>query len=253
MHRETNPGTHRKCKTLAFPLTRYGRREWLGATGLAALGCAALIVMGALMSWLCLLPLPLIVIVWVWVVWFFRDPERTPPDEPGTFLSPADGTVADISPVDADSDLGTEGLRIGIFMSIFNVHVNRAPCDGRVAAIDRSEGGYADARTPEAAASNQSTTIHLACDHGGREVPVIVRQIAGLVARRIVTDLIRGQEVKRGRRIGMIKFGSRLELIVPEALARDVRVAVGDRTIAGETVLLATREAAPHDGDAQRA
>ncbi len=228
-------------------LTPYGRREWLAATAVAVVGCAALGVLAWRVGWLCLLPGVPIVLLWLWVVWFFRDPQRVVPDGPGLFVSPADGTVTDVTPVGADSPLGAEGVRIGVFMSIFDVHVNRAPCDGHVESVEHRDGVFLDARKPEAAFRNESTTIRLTHALHGTDYPVVVRQVAGLIARRIVTDLREGQAVRRGERMGMIKFGSRLELLVPRALAGAVRVAVGDRAVAGRTVLVAAL-AGPSEG-----
>jgi phosphatidylserine decarboxylase len=229
-------------------LTKYGRREWAAATLVAAAGCGALAVMAWRMSWLCLLPAIPIVLVWLWVTWFFRDPDRTPPEEPGVFLSPADGTVSDVTPVGSDSALGTDGVQVAVFMSIFNVHVNRAPCDGRIESIEHHRGTFLDLRKPQAASRNESTTIRMTHTFGGRDHPVVVRQVAGLIARRIVTDITRGRTVRRGERIGMIKFGSRLELVVPDALAGEVCVAVGDKAVAGRTVLVAAPKG-PRDGE----
>ena len=227
-------------------LTKYGRREWGGGTIVAAVGCATLGVMAWQMGWSCLLPIGPILLVWLWVLWFFRDPDRTGPDEQGVFLSPADGVVADVTPVGPDSDLGAEGTKVGVFMSIFNVHVNRAPRDGRIEAVEHRDGAFLDVRKPEAAFKNESATIRMTHRCGGREHPVVVRQIAGLVARRIVTDLAKGRDVRRGQRIGMIKFGSRLELLLPRPLVGEVRVAVGQKVFAGRTVLVAAPESSGH-------
>jgi phosphatidylserine decarboxylase len=233
-------------------LTKYGRREWLAATAVAAAGCAALGVMAWRLGWLCLIPVAVIVPVWLWVLWFFRDPDRTPPSEEGVFLSAADGTVADITPIGPDSDLGRDGVKIGVFMSVFSVHVNRATCQGRVESIVHHDGAFMDVRKPQAAFANESTTIRLSCPRGGREYPVILRQVAGLIARRIVTDLRPGQQVRAGERIGMIKFGSRLELLVPRELIGEVRVAVGDKAVAGQTILIAAAKGTGHEKPAEK-
>jgi phosphatidylserine decarboxylase len=180
--------------------------------------------------------------LWLWVVWFFRDPDRPAPAEEGVFLSPADGVVTDVTAVGPDGELGTDGVKVGVFMSLFNVHVNRAPCDGRVVSIEHRRGIFLDARDSEAGLRNESAAIRLAHDAGGRSHPIVVRQVAGLIARRIITDLAEGQTVRRGERIGMIKFGSRLELLVPRELVGEVRVAVGDKAVAGRTVLVAAPE-----------
>ncbi|HUS91040.1 MAG TPA: phosphatidylserine decarboxylase [Phycisphaerae bacterium] len=234
-----------------FRLTRYGRREWRAATAVAAGGCALLAVAAWRLGPLWLVPVAAIVPAWLWATWFFRDPDRQVPGEPGLFVSPADGVVADVTPLGPDSALGTDGTQIGVFMSIFSVHVNRMPCDATVVAVQHRPGAFLDVRKPQAALRNESTTIRLTVAHGGREHPVIVRQVAGLVARRIVTDLVPGSAVRRGQRFGMIKFGSRLELLVPRELVGEVRVAVGDRAVAGRTVLLAAPKGPPDDDRAE--
>lgn len=222
-----------------FTLTKYGRREWIACSAIAF---ALLDIIGVLSwvytPWLAVLAGPVLV-VWGWAIWFFRDPNRDAPDEPGVFVSSADGVVADITPVGPDEALGAAGTRIGVFMSIFNVHVNCVPCDGQVVSIEHNPGVFLDVRKPEAAFRNESTTIRFSVTHGGRKHTILVRQIAGLVARRIVTDLSPDQQVRCGERMGMIKFGSRLELWLPRELVGDIRVSVGDPAIAGVTVLAA--------------
>ncbi|MBI5723223.1 MAG: phosphatidylserine decarboxylase family protein [Planctomycetes bacterium] len=232
-------------------LTRYGIREiicctlalWaLGAAGVwlscrcgpTAAGLEGVIIAAA--GWLLI---AVSAIVWLWVLAFFRDPDRKTPQDPGLLVSPADGVVTDITPLGAESPLGRPGVQVGIFMSIFNVHVNRSPCDGRVEKIEHRDGAFLDVRRDEAWSANESATIHLSYRHGQIVLPVIVRQIAGLLARRIVTGLRTGEEISRGQRIGMIKFGSRLELLAPVELSGEVRVAVGQKVFAGLTVLLA--------------
>ncbi len=215
---------------MKIPLTIYGLREMLVATGV----CAVLSAGAVWLFW------PVIIIpvtVWVYVLCFFRDPQRKP-NEDNAFISPADGRVVDITPVGPESPLGTDGVRIGIFMSIFNVHVNRSPCAGTVTKIEHSPGGYADARKPEAAELNESATIHMSAAGGdGRSFPVVVRQIAGFIARRIVTDLRVGQEIATAERIGMVKFGSRVETMIPQGQIGEITVEVGQVVRAGRTVL----------------
>ena len=232
-------------------LTQYGRREWLGSTAVAAAGCGALAVMALLMNPLCLLPAIPIVLVWLWVLWFFRDPERDPPADEGLFVSPADGVVADVAPIGPDSALKTDGLKVGVFMNVLNVHVNRVPCDGRIESIEHHDGAFLDVRKPDAAFRNESTTIRLSHTRNGKEHTVVVRQVAGLIARRIVTDLAQGQVVRRGERIGMIKFGSRLEVLLPRELVGEVRVAVGDKAVAGRTVLVTAPREPGNESDSE--
>ena len=227
---------------MAIRLTVYGRREWLGLSALAALCCAGLAFAAWAWSPLALLGLAVVLPVWGWVLWFFRDPCRRVPSEPGLFISPADGRVTDITQLGSDSPLGRPGVAVGIFMSVFDVHVNRSPCDARVEKVVHNDGLYLDVRLPRAWAANEAATIHLAYSHNQAALPVVVRQVAGLVARRIVTDLKPGQQVTRGGYIGMIKFGSRLELMVPAELAPQVCVQIGQRVLAGETILVRVEE-----------
>lgn len=222
-----------------FQLTHYGKREiGIAATLVSAL--CALMIYGAYR--VCpyiatLLPLPMA--VWLFVVWFFRDPERQTPAGEGLFISPADGNVSDITQIGPASILGRDGVMVGVFMNVFSVHVNRAPFDGRIDRVEHKEGAFMDVRDPAAYERNESAGIFMTVTHNGQEWPIVFRQVAGLVARRIVTDLAPGQQVKRGQRIGMIKFGSRVELYVPRELAGQVKVSVGQAVRAGETVLVA--------------
>jgi len=205
--------------------------------------------MGALLAWLYWPAAPVALLLWAPVAWFFRDPSRRTPSQSGVFVSPADGRVSDITPLGADSLLGRDGVQVGVFMSLLDVHVNRSPCDGRVERIEHSDGVFLDARDPAASERNESATIFLRTDLDGKAFPVIVRQVAGLVARRIVTDLADAQTVRRGQRIGMIKFGSRLEVLAPRELAGEVRVRVGQKVRAGRTVLLAAEHGDDTDAE----
>ncbi len=212
-----------------IPLTKYGLREIIIAT----LVCAVLATVAAVLFWpIVILP----AVVWVYVICFFRDPPRRPAEQEA-FICPADGRVVDITPVDAQSPLGTDGVRIGIFMSIFDVHVNRSPFDATVEKIEHHNGGHADARKPEASERNESATIRLTANGGdGQAFPLIVRQIAGLIARRIVTDLRVGQQVTAGQRIGMVKFGSRVEVMIPLGLVGQIAVRVGQTVAVGQRI-----------------
>lgn len=215
---------------MRIPLTRYGLREILIAT--CAFG--VLTAAGVMTFWpAAILPAA----AWAYVVLFFRDPQRRPA-EADSFLSPADGKVVEISPVGPESEVGAAGTRIGIFMGLLDVHVNRSPCAGSVAEVTRHAGGYVDARRPDASTTNESATILLAHGRAGRQFTVAVRQIAGLVARRIVTDLTVGQELTPGQRIGMVKFGSRVELILPAGLVGEVAVRLGQTVRAGHSALV---------------
>lgn len=210
-----------------WPLTRYGTRE------LVLLGfplAAATAVVAWWMAWLAVVPAALA----VFVVAFFRDPERTPPWGEEKVLSPADGRVADVEEVREEEFLDADAVRVGIFMSVFNVHVNRAPVSGRVVYRAYRRGKFGNAMGAAASRENECSLVGVELSDGRR---VLVKQIAGLIARRIVCDCEEGDGLERGGRFGMVKFGSRLEVIVPQAAGFRPTVAVGERVRAGETVL----------------
>src|SRR5438552_6881837 len=210
--------------------TRHGFREML-------IGSLVLIVIAVGLGWTWW-PLALIVLpVLAWLFAFFRDPEREIPVEQHTMVSPADGKVSDITH-DLGSDLlGGHCVRVGIFLSVFNVHVNRSPCDGRVIAIERKKGRFINAmRHNLASDENESNTIVLAEPTTGRPVAV-VKQIVGMIARRIIFVAEKGELVKRGQRIGMIKFGSRTELYIPNWLKPELKVKVGDSVRGADDVI----------------
>jgi phosphatidylserine decarboxylase len=160
---------------------------------------------------------------------FFRDPERAPPDVPGALLAPADGKVMGIVRVD-DPWVGP-AVRISIFLSPFDVHVNRSPMTGLVRDVERVAGRFKAAYRSEASELNERCTVALE----GGAARVAVSQIAGVVARRIVCRVRRGDTLEAGERFGLIRFGSRTDLIAPGSA--DVRVAVGQRVRGGESVM----------------
>jgi phosphatidylserine decarboxylase len=222
-----------------FKVTRYGLAIIVIATVSTLAMCGVVLWLWSVLPWWATIALlaPELV-VYFWVLWFFRDPERNTPQDPGLFIAPADGRIADVTNIGPESELGRDGVSIGIFMNIFNVHLSRCPVDGVVESIEHRPGLFLDVRDPHASERNESTTIRLKYQHQGTEYPVVFRQIAGLVARRIVTDLTEGQSVTRGQRIGMIKFGSRLELLVPAELATTICVDIGQISRGAETVLI---------------
>jgi phosphatidylserine decarboxylase len=209
-------------------LTRYGIREWLGITVLAAIPAVILSLLG---FWWTAIPIG---VIWLALLSFFRDPPRRPPADLGRwdYLSPADGTVSAVEQLPHHDAVGGPALLIRIFLSVLNVHVNRAPIDGVVESITHRPGTYFDARTPESAQQNESNLVVLGIATGER---IGLRQVAGKVARRIVCRLAIGDEVRRGQKFGMIKFGSTAELILPQPAHS--RVKVGDRVAGGRTVL----------------
>ena len=165
------------------------------------------------------------------VFYFFRDPERQIPEGPGLVLAPGDGKVIEISEVEEPGFFEGPCRRISIFLSIFNVHVQRAPASGAVSHRAYKPGGFAVAWHPKASDENEQSSVGVVTDSGR----LMVRQIAGLIARRIVTYPKEGQALERGERIGLIRFGSRVDLFIP--LEWPVACQVGDRAVGGSTVM----------------
>lgn len=220
------------------PLTRHGWREMLIGTLVLAL-----LAFGLGWAWwpLAILTLP----IFIWLFAFFRDPERAIPADQHVMVSPADGVVSDITDVEDDPRLGGPAVRVGIFLSVFNVHVNRAPCDGKILKIEYRKGKFINAmRHNDASSQNESNTVVMGDSTTGEPIAV-VRQIVGLIARRIVFPHAEGEIVTRGQRIGMIKFGSRTELYIPLRLKPKVLVQVGQK-VNGAKDVIAKLEAGVH-------
>jgi len=171
------------------------------------------------------------------IAWFFRDPERRIPQEPGVVVSPADGKVIDVRRIDEPDVFGGAARRITIFLNVFNVHVQRAPVAGEVVHRDYFPGDYMVAWHEKASDQNERASLGFRTPDG----PVKVTQIAGLVARRIVTYPTEGDRLARGQHIGLIRFGSRVDLFLP--LEWEIRCAPNDIVKGGETVVAAI---APH-------
>jgi phosphatidylserine decarboxylase len=217
--------------------------RWRGAIPFARWGLCELLLIGGLL-------LAATLALWftpVWytatvpavllglVIWFFRDPPRQIPIEAGAIVSPADGKLVEITPLAHHDFVGGPAVRIGIFLSIFNVHINRSPCRARVVRLYYSPGKFLNALDPESVLVNENLWIGLE----EQEPPyrrVVCRQISGLIARRIVCDLRPGQVIERGAKFGMIKFGSRTELILP-AEGLTVTARAGQRLKAGRDVI----------------
>jgi phosphatidylserine decarboxylase len=161
-------------------------------------------------------------------LWFFRDPERAIPEAPGLIVSPADGKVTMIETVET---VGGPQRRISIFLNVFNVHVNRAPIAGNVQLIDYQKGKYLNAMNPDSAVANERNYVEVA----GELCTVAFTQIAGLLARRIVFQRKVGDWVHRGERVGLIKFGSRVDVVFP--VSCEVQVRVGQIVHGGSSVL----------------
>jgi phosphatidylserine decarboxylase len=178
-------------------------------------------------AWIALIFLILI----LYTIFFFRDPERHIPADPNAVVAAADGTIADISEVEETDLLKIKTRRVGIFLSIFDVHTNRAPVDGKIIYRQRREGVCFDARSPQCSEKNEALTWGFENSRG----TFVVRQLTGAIARRIVAWADVGDELHKGDRFGMIRFGSRTEVYLP--LAADVLVKVGDHVAGGSTII----------------
>ncbi|MGE4619939.1 MAG: phosphatidylserine decarboxylase [Planctomycetota bacterium] len=215
-------------------LTRHGTPVILWST-LLALVCAGLIGFGiedGMTRW-ALMHIPLL--LWLFVLSFFRNPTRVPPagDLP---ISPADGKVIAVEEVEDEVYVDGPAVRIQIFLSVFNVHVNRVPLTGVVEHLRHIDGEYRNAMGASSREVNERQEIGLRTTEG---VPVLIRQIAGLIARRIVCPLQVGQEIERGFDFGMIRFGSQTEMVIParSGVAFQAQVKVGQVVQGGKTVL----------------
>lgn len=172
------------------------------------------------------------VLLTVFVAWFFRNPARTPPSVPGSVISPADGRIVYSGDCPPGRYFGAPGKKVSVFMSIFDVHVNRAPVSGTVESVEYHRGRFHVASVDKASLENEQNGVRIVTDDG-REVAYV--QIAGLVARRVVCDLAEGDRIRQGQRVGMIRFGSRVDILMPAGA--ELRVRTGDRVRAGETVV----------------
>ncbi|MBI1829962.1 MAG: phosphatidylserine decarboxylase [Planctomycetes bacterium] len=204
------------------------------------------VALGSICVWLALdvhslfgIPLAGLALVELEIVTFFRDPEREIPADSDALVSPADGTVTNVEEVD-EPEFG-KALRISIFLSVFNVHVNRCPRDGEVTDVRYFPGEYLDARNPDSAVRNEQLWIDMI--DSATKKPIRVKQISGAIARRIVCWLKAGDQLQKGERIGMIKLGSRTDVLIPAGSASEVCVKVGDAVQGGATVLLKMSQA----------
>ena len=169
------------------------------------------------------------------ILWFFRDPDRNTQNEKNKIISPADGKVCliDSSIPPKELNYGNEEmLRVCIFMNVFNVHVNRSPVKGKIKKIKYKEGSFFNASLDKASEKNERNSIIISTENG---IEVIVVQIAGLIARRILSFVNDGDQLKSGERFGLIRFGSRVDVYLPKTFKSEIKV--GDKTVAGETIL----------------
>ncbi|MFQ3621448.1 MAG: phosphatidylserine decarboxylase [Spirochaetales bacterium] len=219
---------------MKLPITKYGLPQVvLFPVILGGLGVLAILLLKP--GWPLYLVTGIIAILLVFTLAFFRDPPRNIIQDDKVLLSPADGTITDISEL-SDSPLGVPSKRIGIFLSVFNVHINRSPCRAKVTRIEYRKGEFRNAMSPESGKVNESNDLYLE-----RVSPplgtVLVRQISGAIARRIVCMVKEGDTVEQGERFGMIKFGSRTELYIPIHENLTLEAKVGQKVKAGLTSL----------------
>ena len=179
---------------------------------------------------------PVVGILFILVVYFFRDPQRTIPGEPGLVVSPADGKVVEITSIENDEFIGGPAVRISIFLSLLNVHINRAPSESRVIRMRYTPGLFFNAMNPLSALKNENLWIALE-EEVSPHRRLVVRQISGMIARRIVCQLKPGDVIERGEKFGMIKLGSRTELIFPDNDDLKVEVKLGQSVSAGSTIM----------------
>ncbi len=182
-------------------------------------------------SWLLWLVAFVLTLLLLWVAYFFRDPERTGERGSDLVISPADGRVIEIVEVDEPAFVRGRAIRISVFMNVFNVHVNRYPVSGRVAYVHYNPGKFLNAAAEKASLENEQSSIGIETARHR----VLFRQIAGLIARRIVTYSRVGDQAEQGARMGLIRFGSRVDVFVP--VGSTIRARIGDLPVAGTTVL----------------
>ncbi|MHC4146791.1 MAG: phosphatidylserine decarboxylase [Planctomycetota bacterium] len=224
---------------MRIPLTKYGLPQvavfpaaLTVAMVVVALGTTALLPVWAVISIEAILAAVL-----VWALMFFRDPERRCPSDANLLLAPADGRITDIEQVREADFIEGPVLRIGIFLSIFNVHINRAPCNAKVERITYRKGKYINAMNPQSGRINESNNLELVRTDSPED-RLVVRQISGAIARRIVCATAEGRELAGGERFGMIKFGSRTELSRNTQYEIKCLVKIGDKVLAGLTPLV---------------
>jgi phosphatidylserine decarboxylase len=219
-------------------LTKYGLPQVVALPAIILAAMILCFLMGVvfLNTWLLIAAELVLAALLVFVLAFFRDPYRVAPQQGDILLAPADGRITDIEQVNEGEYIGGPALRIGIFLSIFDAHINRAPCEVKVAQINYKKGRFKDARDPLAGKVNESNDLKLVRTKDPTD-KLIVRQISGAVARRIVCEAGTGDVLAGGEKFGMIKFGSRTELYMPVRDDIECVARVGDKVKAGLTAV----------------
>ncbi len=206
----------------AFPVAKSGYPLILGSAFatliFALLGLTVLAIIG-LIATFC-------------ICGFFRDPDRVIPNRPGSIVSPADGKIISVGKIESSPYFSGAHMKISIFMSVFNVHVNRVPCEGQVKKVSYFPGKFFSANLDKASQKNEHNAVLLETQNGKQ---ICVVQVAGLIARRIICKVQAGDSVRKGQRFGIICFGSRLDVYLPKEI--HIHVAIGDRVKAGTSIL----------------
>jgi phosphatidylserine decarboxylase len=212
-------------------LARYGLAEIVVASTLSAAVLGALLAIGGAAAWI---GGPIVSVLWFQLVWFFRDPPRAAPPEPDAMLSPADGVVTHIDEVVAPGFPGDRAARISIYLSVWNVHLSRVPRSGRVRQLRYFRGAFLNARHKDCVQRNEQLWLDYE-EPNGRLVRV--KQISGALARRLVCHVAVGEDIVAGERYGLIKYGSRMDVLIPTDTGVAWTVAIGDVVAAGTTIL----------------
>jgi len=194
-------------------------------------------VLSFTLAWKCLGTI--LVLLGLFIIYFFRDPERAIPDGPSLLVSPADGKVVGIKKAENDP-LGENITQVSIFLSVFNVHINRSIMQGEVVSVNYNKGKFLAAFAEKASLLNEQNAVTIK----NKDITVRVNQIAGLIARRIVCWVKSEQPLERGERFGLIRFGSRVDIFLPDTVS--VKVALGDKVVGGVSVIGTVGEAAKH-------
>ena len=214
---------------MKLPITKHGLKE----IGLMA-------IIAAILGWLLgqwhpgLITIP--AALFLFALYFFRDPHRVIPDGANLVVAPADGRIIEITDVQEDKFIRQPSVKIVIFLSVFNVHINRSPYAGQVVWTEYQKGKFFVASDPRASEANERNSIGLLCNTPS-SFKILVHQIAGIIAQRIVCSCNRNDRLNRGEKFGLIKFGSRTELYIPKDKVKELMIKLNDRVKGGETIL----------------
>jgi phosphatidylserine decarboxylase len=235
---------------MRIPLTKYGLPQVVvyPAAVLMAMVVFLLVTAALLPLWVVIAVEAVLAAILIWVLMFFRDPGRRCPEGINLLLAPADGHITEIGTIEETSFINGPALRIGIFLSIFDTHINRAPCNVRIERITYKKGKYLNAMNPQSGRLNESNELDMIRTDSPKD-KLIVRQVSGVIARRIVCAAAEGQELAGGERFGMIKFGSRTELYLPVHENAKCLVEIGDKVKAGLTPLVKYEIRDPEDAE----